>query len=274
MRGTALESFMCNIGGRIEMSSHVVAGVARVGLWLLLAVALAGFAFIQMIVMTGAVRDGWQARDLGRLLGVLILGLLVFAAARKTRSAWNAIEGLVDPNHRWRIGLSTVAVATGAAALLVLTLGYLGQREVADSASVTDSIRPQESESQVIVSVTRSPCVGCRPEHFDQEAATNRKDELADMFLSSMTKGVRDSGQDPAQLDLKVVSDLEVTEFKGRQMVVVHLAIPGVSRAAVAAGLVGEETVQVQCVATSTSVFPLESADCRRTLDEAFPAGG
>ena len=246
----------------------------RIGLWLLVCAALAGWSFLLMTAMAGAIRDGWQARDLGQLVGALVSLLLTFLVVRQVGRAWRSASGELTPKRPWLLGVGAIAVAVAAGALLVAVLGYLGRREESGAMRSSDDEKSPRAEAQVMVSVARSPCDGCRQEYFDQESAVSLKDELADLFLSSMNNGLRGAGQDPAELDLHVESDVEVTEFKGRRVVFVHLAIPGVSRATVATGLVGDETVQVKCIATGAAIAPLESKECRSQLEAAFPAEG
>ena len=152
-------------------------------------------------------------------------------------------------------------------AMLVTVVG--GATDVA--AQPLSGAASGDPDPRVIVSVSRAACHGCREALFDRQVMAELKDRLADAFLAQMKDGIRDAGVDPDPLDLHVESVMDVSEYKGRRLVVIRLMIPGVTQAAFATALVGNETVQVKCVGTRAATVPFESDACRRAVDKAFP---
>ena len=249
--------------------------VVRTLPWILILLFVGFFTFLQMTIMSGAVSDGWQSKDLSHLVPLLLFGGLIIFSVRRIQRAWYATDALDSESHmaidsaaqittrRWRIGTSVAGV------IVMGALIYLGIRQAPPTASYVVPA-DQASIPRIMTRIARSPCDGCTNESFDAKVANEVREELAADFLARMKNAARESGQDSESLNVQ--SDLELNEFNGRQLIIIHLAIPGVSRAVVAMGLVGEETVEVRCVTETEAAISLASGACLEGLQAAFPA--
>jgi hypothetical protein len=235
---------------------------------------LASMTFVQMAVMAGAVRDGWHAEDLAKLIPVLLWVAGTFFAARKMRKAWatvetgGAAESNDDPNRRWLIGTSLVGIV-----IVIAVLVYLGERQSTESGAEAATFEaPAAPEIQT--RIARAPRGDFTEEMFSAEKADELRVQLEGQYLSGVEEAARNSGRDPRLLDLKVDSDAEVSELMGHRIIVIRMAVPGLHRAVTAVGVVGDEIVQVTCMGQSLSAVSLNAGECQSKLGEAFPWEG
>jgi uncharacterized membrane protein len=253
---------------------QLVQQILRATPWTILFM-LAGFmTFLMMVAMVGSVRDGWQLRDIGGLIPVVVFLVPGFISARKLQRQWlvaRSGNSAVNGTRPWIRLLISFVLGSHVIYFALLGIGYMAPERL-DSSAQPQVARPERT---IETNVDRLPRGEWTEDAFDEESVEQLRERVHANVLENIQRDLERAGHETTTTAIGLHSEGEVTEFNGRGLLVVTYGAPTLMRGVLAFGIVGDEAVALTCYSEGVgSVSLMRLRPCRDRLRELFPPRG